>query len=376
MIDLVCYRRWGHNEADEPSYTQPLMYARIKNHPSAATLYGEKLVREGSRHRRSELDALWAAKKAEMQAEGEEAKTPFAAIGRRAPQPPAPVDASAMWGRLEDDAAGARQRAGRLRDPPEAPAVRAQARASCSRARATSTGRRPSRSPSARCCSRACRCACRARTRAAAPSRSATRSSTTSAPRRSTCRCKTIAPAGTGFHVYDSLLSEAAVLGFEYGYSVADHRTLVLWEAQFGDFMNGAQVIIDQFIAALGDEVGPAERPRAAAAARLRGPGAGALERAHRALPRPLRAKTTCRVAYPSTPASVLPPAALPGPRPGREAARRLHAQEPAAPPALRLDARGAGRGPLRAGARRHGRRSRARAPRRDVQRARSTSTC
>src|SRR6185436_5125228 len=70
VIDLVGYRRWGHNEGDEPSYTQPLMYAKIKNHPSVAEIYGDHLVR-ASTISREDLSALWAQQRAEMQQVGE-----------------------------------------------------------------------------------------------------------------------------------------------------------------------------------------------------------------------------------------------------------------------------------------------------------------
>ena len=91
------------------------------------------------------------------------------------------------------------------------------------------------------------------------------------------------------FEIYNSPLSETGVLGFEYGYSTAADDTLVLWEAQFGDFVNVAQPIIDQFIAADRAKWGQDSGGRAAAAARLRRAGPGALERPSRAVPAALR---------------------------------------------------------------------------------------
>ena len=110
--------------------------------------------------------------------------------------------------------------------------------------------------------------ACRGRIRAAAPSASATRngSNQETAERYTPLQHHV---GGARFDVLNSPLSEYGVLGFEYGYALADPKTLVLWEAQFGDFANGAQIMIDQFIASGRSQMAARQRPRDATAPRV-----------------------------------------------------------------------------------------------------------
>ncbi len=301
VIDLVCYRRWGHNETDEPSYTQPVMYAKIKTHPSAATLYGEKLVREGV-VTREDLEKTWAAKKAEMQAEKDGDGSPFVQIARRAPVEPAPVDPPAMWGRLRT----VLKALGTLPDgfeihPKLVPFVRKRAellegRGEVDWATGESLGWgtlllegvpvRLSGQDSGR---------------GTFSQRHAVLHDVRT--QKEYTPLNAVAPTGVAFEVFDSLLSEAAVMGFEYGYSVAEHRTLVLWEAQFGDFMNGAQVIIDQFLACSETKWG---QPSGLVLLLPHGHEGQGPEHSSARIERflTLSAEDNLRVAYPSTPAS------------------------------------------------------------------------
>jgi 2-oxoglutarate decarboxylase len=301
VIDLVCYRRWGHNETDEPSYTQPLMYARIKSHPSAATLYGDKLVREGV-VAREELDRLWAEKKAEMSSDEEAARAPFNVVARRLPQDLPPVDAAAMRARLR----AVLKALGTL---PEGMEIHPKLMPFLRRRVELAEGRGEADWATAESLAWGTlllegipvRLSGQDSGRGTFSQRHAVLHDVRNS--REYVPLNAVATAGAHFEVYDSLLSEQAVLGFEYGYSVADHRTLVMWEAQFGDFVNGAQVIIDQFLAGSETKWG---QPSGLVLLLPHGHEGQGPEHSSARIERflILCAENNMRIAYPSTPAS------------------------------------------------------------------------
>ncbi len=256
VIDLVCYRRYGHNEGDEPYFTQPLMYERIRHRPAVPELYARTLLREGIVSG-EEMEAA----KAEYSRGLEEAYR--AAHDRTCPAPeyrfyeawenfgreydPDPVET----GVEEEKLLGFARRAVQVPDGfalnPKLERIlgkrieNVEAGDSLDWATAEMLAFASLLSEGT-------------------PIRLSGQDS-----RRGTFsqRHSTLFDVKTGesfvplnhlgegaarFFVYDSMLSESAVLGFEYGYSVVSPETLVIWEAQFGDFANNAQGVIDQFI--------------------------------------------------------------------------------------------------------------------------------
>jgi multifunctional 2-oxoglutarate metabolism enzyme len=259
VIDLVCYRRFGHNEADEPSYTQPQMYERIEARRSVRKLYTEALINRGD----ITLD------EAEKALEDFSARLQQALDETRQSAPPEVTELPPEV-KVGEVAAHVETGVGRdvldrlataLHTPPDGFSVHpklakqletkakmyADGEVDWALAEALAFGSLLLEGTDIRL------------------SGQDTRRGTFSQ------RHAVLVDYHTGaehlplaqldsrqgrFFIYDSLLSEYAALGFEYGYSVEHKEALVAWEAQFGDFANGAQIIIDQFIAAADDKWG------------------------------------------------------------------------------------------------------------------------
>ena len=252
VIDLVCYRRRGHNEGDDPSYTQPLMYDLIEQKRSVRKLYTESLIGRGDitdRGGRAGAARLPAAAGAGLHR------------GARGDQPALGVDDRARLpgqaGQGETATAVVPEVLKRIADayvtPPEGFTVHPKVMPQLQRRAAAITD-----GPidwgtgeilafgSLLMDGRPVRLAGQDSRRGTFVSRFATIIDRVNANEWTPLANLTEDQAK--FHVYDSLLSEYAALGFEYGYSVARPEALVLWEAQFGDFVNGAQTVIDEFI--------------------------------------------------------------------------------------------------------------------------------
>ncbi len=256
VIDLVCYRRHGHNEGDEPSFTQPLLYERIRQKESVRKLYTERLLRSGMLRPedppRIEKDL------------SEQLERALALIETRPPGPDEPYEARGPWtgyartapeqepdtGVPLTELAQIAERIGTL--PPGFQAHRKLGALLEKRSKAIADGSIDWGTAEALAFGslllegHGVRHSGQDSTRGTFSHRHAALVHQQTAEEYAPL--DHLAPDQGRFQVYDSLLSEAAVLGFEYGYSLADPQTLTLWEAQFGDFANGAQVIIDQFI--------------------------------------------------------------------------------------------------------------------------------
>ncbi len=253
VIDMICYRRHGHNEADDPSYTQPILYRKIKEHPSVATLYTERLVREGvvtaeeSRAmRRAAAQKLSQAydaaqERAEHYELQELSAVPSEEIGAFCPRTAVNQQVlerviRGMTNFPENFHLHPKLRGfvERRRD-----AIEKGAHIDWAFAEALAFGTLALEGTAVRLSGQdSGRGTFSQRHLAFYDSETGQRY----------IPLQHISPDQARFDVYDSSLSEYAVLGFEFGYSVADPLTLTVWEAQFGDFANGAQIMIDQFI--------------------------------------------------------------------------------------------------------------------------------
>jgi 2-oxoglutarate dehydrogenase E1 component len=255
VIDMICYRRHGHNEGDEPSYTQPLLYRRIKHHPSVTTLYAETLQRAGMPAEEIESTRAEARKRYDRAFEASKMRemhfrpeVPLAVPPKDLEEPAHPGTTAVSSERLAEviDA---------LTTVPPGFALNPKLSRMLDERRQLASGSGTIDWAFAEalafgtlvCEGTPVRLSGQDSARGTFSQRHLVLHDGQSG--REHVPLNNIRADQATFSVFDSLLSEAAVMGFEFGYSAADPLALVLWEAQFGDFSNGAQVIIDQFIA-------------------------------------------------------------------------------------------------------------------------------
>ncbi len=256
IIDMFCYRRFGHNEIDEPAFTQPLMYRRIAAHPPVRELYAQRLVEEGVIGA-AEVEAMAAAFEARLEQEFEASK---------AYKPNKADWLEGKWSGLsiahgEDRRGDTAVPLERLREVGRALTTLPEGfRAHPKIVRLLAAKRRMIESGQGIDWATAEALAFGTLLAEGAAVRLSGQDSargtfsqrhavlTDQESEETHVPLNAVAPGQAQIEIINSPLSEAGVLGFEYGYSLAEPGALVLWEAQFGDFANGAQVIIDQFI--------------------------------------------------------------------------------------------------------------------------------
>jgi 2-oxoglutarate dehydrogenase E1 component len=256
VVDLICYRRFGHNEGDEPAFTQPLMYEKIRSHPSTVKVYGKKLIDEKIISNES-LDNSIKKFKNLLNDQFKSAKDYKPKIAWfegtwSAYKPEKGKDKRGVTGADTKKLIGISKKINSLpenlnlhktivkilknRDD----AVKKGSNIDWSSAESLAFGSLLEEGYPVRLVGQ--------------DSGRGTFSQRHSVLRNQKDNTRyvplnNISNNQKQFEVVDSFLSELAVLGFEYGYSLVEPNTLTLWEAQFGDFANGAQVVIDQFIA-------------------------------------------------------------------------------------------------------------------------------
>ena len=257
VVDLVCYRRYGHNEADEPSYTQPQMYERIQKRRSVRKLYTEALVNRGELTLEEAEKALedFSARLQTALDETRQSSPPKPTAlptAARARDLPPPVETGVERDVLDKVAAAVHTAPDHIVVHPKL-AKQLDARAKVyadgevdwALGEALAFGTLLLEGTDVRLAGQDTR-------RGTFSHRHSVEVCYESGVEHVPLAC--LDENQGRFFVYDSLLSEFAAVGFEYGYSVAHKDALVAWEAQFGDFVNGAQVIIDQFIVAAEDK--------------------------------------------------------------------------------------------------------------------------